>query len=177
MIYLVSNQKTLFNSDKYKVVSPEFALKLLKTEKVLGADTETEGLNFLTKKILTIQLGTEDWQIVWDCTSIDPILLKPIFENPNTLTIWWNYLFDGLFLYKLGIIPKKVYDGMICEQLLYLGYPSGVLRKRTEELFGEGYTPFSLKTAIKRYCNEELDKTVRGKIIKVGITEDRKSVV
>ena len=172
MIYLVSDQRTLFNSDKYKVVSPEFALKLLKTEKVLGADTETEGLNFLTKKILTIQLGTEDWQIVWDCTSIDPILLKPIFEDPNTLTIWWNYLFDGLFLYKLGIIPKKVYDGMICEQLLYLGYPSGVLRKRTEELFGEGYTPFSLKTAIKRYCNEELDKTVRGKIIKVGITEE-----
>ena len=77
MIYLVSDQRTLFNSDKYKVVSPEFALKLLKTEKVLGADTETEGLNFLTKKILTIQLGTEDWQIVWDCTSIDPILLKP----------------------------------------------------------------------------------------------------
>ena len=26
-------------------------------------------------------------------------------------------------------------------------------------------TPFSLKTAVKRYCNEDLDKSVRGKII------------
>ena len=66
MIYLVSKTQELFKTDLYEKLSPEKALEMLENEEILGADTETEGLNFLTKKILTIQLGNENWQIVWD---------------------------------------------------------------------------------------------------------------
>lgn len=90
MIYLVSNQKNLFKSELYQELSPEEAIEMLSKETILGADTETEGLNPHKKKILTIQLGTEDYQIVWDCTTVDIQLLKPILEDSNIKTIWWN---------------------------------------------------------------------------------------
>lgn len=159
MIYLVSNQKQLFESDKYKELSPENAISMLSKEKLLGADTETEGMNPYNKKLLTIQLGTEEFQIVWDCTTVNIQLLKPILENPNIKTIWWNYLFDGKFLYHQGIIPVNIYDGMLAEKLMWLGYPPGM-------------HSMSLKAAGEFYCNVELDKSIRGKIIQVGLTPD-----
>ena len=51
MIYLVSKERTLFKSDKYKELSPEDAIKILKQEKNLGADSETEELLHVNKKI------------------------------------------------------------------------------------------------------------------------------
>ena len=36
MIYLVSNNRSLFNSDKYEYISPEHALELLKKEKIFS---------------------------------------------------------------------------------------------------------------------------------------------
>ena len=158
MIYLVSSNRSLFNSDKYEYISPEHALELLKKEKILGADTETEGLDPYTKKLLTVQLGNEYFQIVWDCTTVDVLMLKPILEDPNIKTIWWNCAFDFLFLYKVGIYPENVYDGMVAEELMYLGYPAGM-------------HSMSLKSAGKFYCDVELDKTARGKIITQGLNE------
>ena len=94
MIYLVSNQKSLFETDLYKELDVKSALEMLNKEEILAADTETEGFDWLTKKILTIQLGNADWQIVWDCTTVPISLLKEILET-KTL-VFWNYLFDGL---------------------------------------------------------------------------------
>lgn len=159
MIYLVSNNRELFKSDKYEYLSPEKAVKLLSNESLLGADTETEGMNPYNKKLLTIQLGTEEFQIVWDCTTVDIQLLKPILENPNIKTIWWNYLFDAKFLYHHRIIPTNIYDGMLAEKLMWLGYPPGM-------------HSMSLKSAGEFYCGVELDKSIRGKIIQVGLTPD-----
>ena len=171
MIYLVSNEQSLYNSDLYKIIKTRDAIDILNDlGDTLGGDTETQGLDFLTKKLLTIQLGTEEHQIVWDCTTVNPLLLKPILETKTTL--WWNSLFDLPFLYKLGIFPNKVIDLMIQEQLLYLGMDDTYLRRNCEDQFGFGYTPFALKTAAKRYCDVELDKTVRGKIINVGLTPE-----
>ena len=98
MIYLVSNQKNLYNTNLYTKISPEEAIQKLSSESLLGADTETEGLDPYTHKLLTIQLGTQSFQIVWDCTTISIQLLKPVLENPNIKTIWWNFGFDGKFL-------------------------------------------------------------------------------
>lgn len=159
MIYLVSKNKTLFKSDKYVIITPDKALDLLLKETLLGADTETQGLDPYTKKILTIQLGTEDFQIVWDCLSYDIQLLKPILENPNIKTIWWNALFDLKFLYHQRILPENVYDGFLAEKLMYLGYPAGM-------------HSMSLKSAGLKYCNIELDKSVRGTIVTKGLTEE-----
>ena len=98
MIYLVSKEKSLFQSDQYKECSPETAIEMLKKEKILGADTETTGLNPVSKKILTIQL-----------------------ENPNILFIWCNYSFDSMFLLKEGIVQTNFFDLMIGERVLNNG--------------------------------------------------------
>ena len=159
MIYLVSTQTELFNNDDYIIISPDAALNMLnnipKTDnkRLLGADTETEGLDFVQKKILTIQLGNEDFQIVWDCTTVNISILKDILEDDDTTTIWWNSIFDLPFLYKNNIFPKNIYDGMLAEQLLYNGLNYKNLLKNTADKFGREYTPFSLKTAVRRYCN------------------------
>ena len=171
MIYLVSNQKSLFETDLYKELDVKSALEMLNKEEILAADTETEGFDWLTKKILTIQLGNADWQIVWDCTTVPISLLKEILET-KTL-VFWNYLFDGLFLYHNNIWPRSVVDLMLHEKLLYLGIDyKEILLPNCIRDFGNDYTPWALKTAVKRYCNEELDKTVRGQIIKVGLTPE-----
>ena len=159
MVYLVSKNRNLFEISEYKVISPQEAIDLLSKETILGADTETEGLDPYTCKLLSIQLGTEEFQIVWDCLSYDIQLLKPILENPNILTIWWNAKFDLKFLYHKRILPINVYDGMIAEELMYLGYPAGI-------------HSMSLQAAGIKYCDVELDKSVRGKIIKVGLTPE-----
>lgn len=175
MIYLVSNQTELFDNSHYQNISPDTAINMLKSipeidgKRIIAADTETAGLNFLQKDILTIQLGTGDFQIVWDCITVDILLLKEILEDENIITIWWNSLFDLLFLYKNNIFPRNIYDGMLAEQLLYNGLSYKNLLKSTADKFGSEYTPFSLKTAVRRYCNEILDKSVRGKIINVGL--------
>lgn len=159
MIYLVSNQRSLFESKEYEEISPSGALNLLEQELDLGADTETQGLNPWSKKLLSVQLGNKDFQIVWDCTTIPVQMLKPIFEDPRRTTVWWNACFDLKFLYHQRIIPEKIYDGMLAEKLMWLGYPPGI-------------HSMSLKAAGELYCGVELDKSVRGKIITQGLTPE-----
>lgn len=159
MIYLVSNQKHLFECEDYKELSPTGAISLLEKELELGVDTETSGLNPWSKKLLSIQLGTEEFQIVWDCTTISIQLLKPILEDPTKTLILHNACFDLKFIYHQRIIPEKIYDTMLAEKLMWLGYPPG-------------FHSMSLKAAGELYCNVELDKSVRGKIITQGLTPD-----
>ena len=159
MIYLVSNQKHLFECEDYKEISPTGAISLLEKEPELGVDTETEGLNPWSKKLLSIQLGTEEFQVVWDCTTVPIQLLKPILEDSSRTLVLWNACFDLKFIYYQRIIPEKVYDGMLAEKLMWLGYPPGM-------------HSMSLKAAGELYCNVELDKSVRGKIITQGLTPD-----
>lgn len=158
MIYLVSSNQSLFKSDKYINISPEKAIELLSKEYLLGADTETQGIDPYTCKLLTIQLGTEDFQVVWDCTSYSIQLLKDILEDPQRTLIFWNAAFDLRFLYHHRILPPNIYDGMLAEKLMYLGYPAGL-------------HSMSLKSAGEKYCGVSLDKTVRGQIITRGLTE------
>lgn len=158
MIYLVSKEKSLFQSDQYKECSPETAIEMLKKEKILGADTETTGLNPVSKKILTIQLGTFDYQVVWDCTSYPLIMLKDLLENPNILFIWCNYSFDSMFLLKEGIVQTNFFDLMIGERVLNNG--------KDRDTYS-----VSLKAIVKKYCNYDMDKSARGEIINKGLTE------
>ena len=43
MIYLVSNQKTLFESENYKIIGVEESLRILNPLTIVGLDTETQG--------------------------------------------------------------------------------------------------------------------------------------
>jgi DNA polymerase-1 len=159
MIYLVTKQQSLWASDRYKVISAEEALELLAPLNVVELDTETIGLDPYTKELLTVQLGCADFQVVIDCTSVDIHLFKGYMENPQRIFLGWNIKFDLKFLYHQRIIPMRVYDGYLAEKLLWLGYPAGMHE-------------MSLKAASINYLGVDMDKSVRGKIIQTGLTED-----
>lgn len=159
MIYLVTKQQSLWTSDRYKVISAEEALELLAPLSVVELDTETMGLDPYTKELLTVQLGCAEFQVVIDCTSVDIHLFKEYMENPQRMFLGWNIKFDLKFLYHQRIVPLRVYDGYLAERLLWLGYPAGMHE-------------MSLKAASINYLGVDMDKSVRGKIIQTGLTED-----
>lgn len=151
MIYLVTNQKTLFENENYKVISVEESLRLLDPLTIVGLDTETQGFSPFLKRLLLLQLGNRDFQVVIDCTTIDVTLYKEYLES-DRLFLGWNLKFDVKFLFYHGIVPKNLYDGFIAEKMRWLGYPSGM-------------HSLSLKSAGENYLGIELDKSVRGEII------------
>lgn len=106
--------------------------------------------------ILCVQFGNKerDFQIVVDCTTIDITIYKDILEG--TLLIGQNLKFDLQFLYNHGIVPRNVYDTMIVEQLLYLGYPADIIS-------------FSLAAIAQRRLGIDIDKSIRGQIIWRGL--------
>ena len=156
MIYLVTLEQKLFENPEYKTISVEESLQLMKDCKVLQYDSETTGRDARICNILCIQFGNKekDFQIVVDCTTIDITLYKDILEG--TLLIGQNLKFDLQFLYNHGIVPRNVYDTMIVEQLLYLGYPSGTIS-------------FSLAAIAQRRLGIDIDKSIRGQIIWRGL--------
>lgn len=158
MIYLVTKNRELFDNDLYKIIDVEESLKYLNSLDIVGFDTETSGLDPWTCQLKSIQLGNREFQVVIDTITINPKDYKEFLES-DRLFIGWNLKFDLKFLYKYSIIPKNLWDGYLMEKLLYLGYPPGI-------------HSLSLKSAGINYLNIELDKTVRGKIIYAGLTDD-----
>ena len=156
MVYVVTKQQELFEPTEYKIISAEESLSLLKDCEVLQFDSETNGRNARICDILCVQFGNKkkDFQIVVDCTTIDINLYKDILESK--LLIGQNLKFDLQFLYNYSIIPRKVYDTMIVEQLLYLGYPSGIIS-------------YSLASIAERRLGIHIDKSIRGQIIWRGL--------
>lgn len=158
MIYLVTANQELFDNEVYQIIGVPKSLELLEPLKVVGLDTETEGLDPYTKRLKTVQLGCREFQIVIDCMTIDIKLYRNYLES-NRLFIGWNLKFDLKFLYHQRIVPRRVYDGYLAEKLMWLGYPPGM-------------HSLSLKTAGETYSGVELDKSVRGKVIWAGLETD-----
>ena len=190
MIYLCSRNKKLFKSDAYSDIIFDSSIELLDKLAEIQFDTETFGLDCHTKALLTTQLGNKDNQIVFDWTTMtsDEKSKYKTFMESDKLFIGHNLMFDLTFMYKQDIYPKHLYDTMIAEQLLYLGYP----RVITASLYNQlglnidGYeyvTPddpkkepyyelsYSLKSTAARRINVDIDKTVRGKIIDEGLSD------
>lgn len=166
-IFIVTKQKSIF--ENIPVITPEKALSMLDKLKVISCDTENTGLDFMTKKILTIQTGNRDFQIVWDATTIDISILKDILKD--RLTVWQYAIYDLPFLFNIGICPNNIWDCCIAEKLIYQGYDYDTIQRETMK-FGNDFTPFSLKTEVKKYCNADLDKSVRGKINISGLNNE-----
>lgn len=158
MIYLVTANQELFDNEVYQIIGVPESLELLEPLKVVGLDTETEGLDPYTKRLKTVQLGCREFQIVIDCMTIDIKLYRNYLES-HRLFIGWNLKFDLKFLYHQRIVPRRVYDGYLAEKLMWLGYPPGM-------------HSLSLKTAGETYSGVELDKSVRGKVIWAGLETD-----
>ena len=158
-IYLVTTTQELFESDVYKIISVGESLSIMKEWRLLQFDTETSGTFARLDTLLCVQFGNEDKsiQIVVDISTIDIRMYKELLES--RLIVGQNLKFDLQFLYNYKIIPMLVYDTMIVEQLLYLGYPSGQIS-------------YSLKEIAWRRLNVDLDKSIRGQIIWRGLDEE-----
>ena len=151
MIYLVTSRSELFNNENYKIISIEESLKLLSKPDLLQYDSETTGLDPYLCKLRLIQFGSDkyDFQIVVDVETTPIFYYKEILETKCLLG--HNIKFDIKFLYTVNIIPTKVYDTMIIEQLLHLGYT-----------LEPGY--LSLKSLLYRRLKVYMDKEVRDSI-------------
>lgn len=154
MIYFIS--KTEFKNENIKNITYKESIEILKEWNYAMADTETTGLDPHLCDLLCVQLGNKDTQIVIDCTSIDIKLYKEQIER--LFLIFHNGKFDLQFLYNYKIIPRKIYDTMIVEQLLYLGYPKGMVS-------------FSLASIANKRLSIDIDKSVRDVIATEGLTE------
>lgn len=165
MIYFVNNQKRIkylgnkilkvreVVNDYIKSSTVEECLEYFKNTEEIGVDTETTGFDPYKDKVLSLQLGDFENQFVID-SSIDFRLFKELLET--RLILGQNLKFDLRFLYKLGIFPKRVYDTFLAECVLTTGF----------EERGLGLKDLGLK-----YCNVELDKSIRGVIHKEGLTD------
>lgn len=158
MIYFVTGQRELFEfpDAKYKCISVEESLKILEPLRVVGLDTETTGTEIWQGKLLTLQLGNKENQVVIDCMTIDVKQYKDYLES-DRLFIIHNAKFDLRWLYKEHIVVRNVYDTYLAEKILFLGFPPGIVS-------------LSLQACCDRYLGIFLDKTVRGQI-HAGMTE------
>lgn len=164
MIYLVTNEKFLFESENYKILSVDESISILNSWSMIQFDTETLGRDCHIGKLLLAQFGNIDKsvQIEVDCTTVDIKLYKDILESKYI--IGQNLKFDLQWLYNYSIIPRKVYDTMIVEQVLYLGYPP----EYKDSIHGISY---SLQDIASRRLGIFIDKTVRGQIQWRGIDD------
>ncbi len=121
MIYLVTNQLELFS--EFTIISLEEALVKLNEIKIVGSDTETTGFDRFTKKLLLLQLGNKDFQVVIDLSSYNHKLPQSIIDyfHSDRLFIFQNAKFDLQFLYIFKCIPNRVYDTYLAEIILTNG--------------------------------------------------------
>lgn len=158
MIYLVTKNKSFRNSE-FTLVSVDESLQILNRCKLLQYDSETTGIDTHLDKLLCIQFGNDelDVRMVIDCTTIDPLSYKKILESKTLIA--HNFKFDCQFLYKIGIIPTHVWDTMIVEQMLFLGYPY-----RAKQ--------YNLHAVAMDRLGINIDKTIRGQIIWRGLDSE-----
>lgn len=188
MIYLVTRNQELFNSDDYKIIGIDESLSLLEPLRAVGVDTETSGLSCHKDKLLSLQLGCFDFQVVVDCLTIDVTLYKDYLES-DRLFIFHNAKFDLQWLYKYHIVPYSVYDLFLAEKLMWLGYPIVLSPEVWEKTQCPryDYVPadpnkkgskakyvlyMNLKKLGEMYLGIELDKSIRGQIIYKGLVGD-----
>lgn len=156
MVYLVTQQQELFGWEDYKIISAEESLRMMQDWQVIQLDSETDGRDAHLCDFLCVQMGNdkEDARMVIDCSTINIRLYKDLLEFK--LCILQNGKFDLQFFFNYGIIIRKVYDTMICEQLLHLGWPSGQIS-------------YALNAIADRRLHINIDKTVRGEIVWRGL--------
>jgi DNA polymerase-1 len=163
MIYFVSNQTSIGESEYYQRATISEFFDWLKNQKEVQIDTETTGFDAYTHNIICAQFGNDDYQ--WVITE-DIIFsqnskaqLKPILESMEILCILQNALFDLRFFYIQGIYPRRIYDTFIAEICINLGYDAGTYRR-------------SLQALAEKYLGIYINKEIRGQIHYKGLSDD-----
>lgn len=185
MIYLVTKNTELFENPSYKIIGVDESLSLLSTLDKVGIDTETDSLDCHKGRLLSLQLGCFEFQVVIDCLTIDILMYKDFLES-DRLFIGWNLKFDLKWLFVNGIVVKKVWDGFLMEKLMWNGYPIVLSPEEWNRIKIDRYTFVprdpnkkgskdcfkllnSLEWACNNYLEVKLNKKIRGQIIYKGL--------
>jgi len=155
MIYLITTQRQIFQNLWTTIAfgDIEFCLNYFKNHETIAVDTETRGFDPHNDDILSLQLGDEKNQFVIDLSSVSISIFKELLQSKEL--ILQNAKFDLRFLYKYNIIPTKVFDTYLAEMVL----TTGVINHKR-----------GLDALAHRYCNVNLDKTIRGEIHREGLS-------
>jgi len=155
MIYLVTTQRQLFPNlwSNIQVTDIQFSLEYFKDHIDIAVDTETRGFDPHNDELLSLQIGDDKNQFVIDLSSVSISNYKKLLESKEL--ILQNAKFDLRFLYKNNIVPNKVFDTYLAEMVL----TTGVINHRR-----------GLDALAYRYCNVNLDKTIRGEIHREGLS-------
>jgi DNA polymerase-1 len=157
MIYLLTHNKQLFDSEDIKEATLNDVYNWLDNNKIIGLDTETTGLKPFTDNLICYQIGNKETQFVIDSASHPIWLFKNYFQDNNKLWLLQNFKFDGKFLLKHGINIWKmnIYDTFLAECILNTGLEDA---------------ENGLAALVNKYCNVALDKSFRMNIGKLGLT-------
>jgi DNA polymerase I len=152
MIYTIGID-TLLPHTEFAQCDIHDVVNYCKDKKVLGVDTETEGLDFTCKKMIMFQIGDEDNQFIIDTRVVSITPLRTILEDHKIIKLFHNAKFDYKFIKKWSDITcEGIYDTFLVELVISCGKNLG----------------YALKDLCKRYLNVELSKEVRNKFI--GLT-------
>ena len=123
MIHLIDGtQDTALLTERYNLGDITDAVEYCSNKTVLGVDTETEGFDFTSKKMIMFQIGDEDKQFVIDTrvVSIEP--LREILESHEIVKIFHNAKFDYKFIKRWADIEcEGIYDTFLTERVLNCG--------------------------------------------------------
>jgi len=153
MIHYMSNQLSSVPKESNITTNTtiEQAVEYCMKADILGVDTETEGLDFLTKKLIMFQIGDEKQQFVIDTRHISIEPFREVLESKNILKILHHVKFDYKFIKHWANIELEcIYDTKLVESILNCG------REGVET---------SLLAVTKRYLDIKLDKEERNKFI------------
>ena len=150
MIYFIGNNKQIFDSEQFYTATIEDVVKYCSSKTILGVDTETTGLDFISNDMTMFQIGDDTHQYVIDTRVISIEPLRDILTSQDIVKIFHNAKFDINFIRSCAnIICDNIYDTMLVEKIINCG---------------KEYSN-SLKNTVKRHLGIELPKLTQSSFI------------
>ena len=162
MIHFCSEQKRVVGSSVWEEIEVQDIISYFKNHKFIALDTETSGLDPHSCELLSIQFGDFDHQFVIEYSPNILKKLKPLLLRKDVVWVLQNAKFDLQFFYKHDIILENIFDTYLAEGVLYCGFDDVKL---------PNYVRKSLDVLVLKYCGVLLNKSIRGTINRVGLTD------
>jgi len=164
MVYFYSPQTSVLAEEEVRQINKSELLvklkELFKSTRLVALDVETTGLDPLRHKVVMLQLGFKNIQLVIDTRGFDFSVLKPFLERKSIVFVGHNIKFDYNMLKQYGIILHKIYDTMLADKVIYNGkYTQSYIRR---------YKRFSLAGVYYHYFEIKPPKTIRNEFTELS---------
>jgi DNA polymerase I len=128
----------------------ESAFRAISGAPILGADTETTGLDPLRSRVRLLQIATPERAFVFDLfayAALDDAPLRDLLASPDVTKVFHNAKFDlKMLLHHFKLEVRGVFDTLLASQLIAAG--------RSEDRH-------SLAAVAERYLNQPVDKSMQ----------------